>query len=121
VVVSAGVDSSRVDQAVEAIIDQLAKIKDQISDAELNKAREMAKGRLLLSLESSRNVAGWLGAQELLTNRVLTPDEVIALVEAVTIDDLKRVAQELFTGTRLNLAVVGPVKKEEALAGLLKL
>jgi len=119
VVISAGVDSSRVDKAIKAIIDQLSKIKEQISDSELKKAREIAKGRLLLSLESSRNVAGWLGAQELLTNRILTPDEVIALVEAVTIDDLKRVAAELFTGEKLNLAVVGPVKKEEPLARLL--
>jgi predicted Zn-dependent peptidase len=121
VVISAGVDSSRVDKAVEAIIDQLSKIKEQISDSELKKAREIAKGRLLLSLESSRNVAGWLGAQELLTNRILTPDEVIALVEAVNIEDLKRVAGELFTGEKLNLAIVGPVKKEEPLARLLKL
>jgi predicted Zn-dependent peptidase len=121
VIIHAGVDSSRFDQAVKAIIDQLSKIKEQISDAELKKAKEIAKGRLLLSLESSRNVAGWLGAQELLTKRILTADEVIALVEAVTIEDLKRVAQQLFTGEKLNLAIVGPVKKEEPLVKLLKL
>jgi predicted Zn-dependent peptidase len=121
VIISAGVDSGRVDKAVKAIIDQLSKIKEQISDAELKKAREIAKGRLLLSLESSRNVAGWLGAQELLTNRILTPDDVIELVEAVTMDDLKRVARELFIGEKLNLAIVGPVKKEEPLTRLLKI
>jgi predicted Zn-dependent peptidase len=121
VIVNAGVDSHRVDEAVKAIIDQLSKIKEQISDAELKKAKEIAKGRLLLSLESSRNVAGWLGAQELLTKRILIPDEVIALVEAVTVEDLKRVARQLFIGEKLNLAVVGPVKKEQPLARLLKL
>jgi predicted Zn-dependent peptidase len=121
VIIYAGVDSSRVDNALSAIIDQLSKIKEHISDAELKKAKEMAKGRLLLSLESSGNVAGWLGAQELLTKRILTPDEVISLVEAITIEDLKRVARQLFTGEKLNLAIVGPVKKEEPLAKLLKL
>jgi predicted Zn-dependent peptidase len=121
VIVYAGVDSSRVSEAVKAIINQLSKIKEEILDAELKKAKEMAKGRLLLSLESSRNVAAWLGAQELLTKRILTPDEAIALVEAVTIEDLKRVARKLFTGEKLNLAIVGPVKKEEPLAELLKL
>jgi predicted Zn-dependent peptidase len=121
VIVYAGVDSSRVNDAVIAIIEQLSIIKEKISDAELSKAREMAKGRLLLSLESSRNVASWLGAQELLTKRILTPDEVIALVEAVTIEDLKRVACELFTSEKLNLAVVGPVRKEEPLVDLLRL
>jgi len=121
VIVYAGIDSSRVDGAIKAILEELSKIKEPVSDAELSKAREMAKGRLLLSLESSRNVASWLGAQELLTQRILSPDEVIARVEAVTIDDIKRVARELFVGEKLNLAVVGPVKKEEPLAQLLKL
>jgi predicted Zn-dependent peptidase len=121
VIINAGVDSTRVDNAVKAIIEQLSKIKEQIAEAELRKAKEIAKGRLLLSLESSRNVAGWLGAQDLLTKRILTPDEVISLVEAVTIEDLKRVARELFAGEKLNLAVVGPVKKEQPLARALKM
>jgi predicted Zn-dependent peptidase len=76
---------------------------------------------LLLGMESSRNVAAWLGAQELLTNRILTADEVISLVEAATTEDLKRVAQQLLTSEKLNLAIVGPVKEEEPLAKLLKL
>ena len=121
VIIYAGVDSRRVDGAVTAIIEQLSKIKEHVSDAELKKAKEMAKGRLLLSLEMSRNVASWLGTQELLTKRILTPDEVINLVEEVTIEDLERVARELFIGEKLNLAIVGPVKKEEPLVGLLKL
>jgi predicted Zn-dependent peptidase len=121
VIIYAGVDPNRVDNALEAIIDQIAKLKEQISEAELNKSKEIVKGRLLLSLESSRNVAAWLGAQELLTNRILTVDEVISMVEAITIQDLKRVAQQLLTSEKLNLAIVGPVKEEEPLARLLKL
>ncbi|MCJ7654482.1 MAG: insulinase family protein [Dehalococcoidia bacterium] len=121
VVIYAGVDPGRVDSALRAIIDQVSKLKEQITEAELNKAKEIVKGRLLLSLESSRNVAAWLGAQELLINRILTADEVISLVEAVTIEDLKRVAQQLLTSEKLNLAIVGPVKEEKPLARLLKL
>jgi predicted Zn-dependent peptidase len=121
VVIYAGVDPGRVDNALGAIVDQVSKLKEHISEAELNKAKEIAKGRLLLSLESSRNVAAWLGAQELLINRIFTADEVISLVEAVTIEDLKRVAQQLLTSEKLNLAIVGPVKEEKPLARLLKL
>jgi predicted Zn-dependent peptidase len=121
VIIYAGVDPGRVDSALRAIIDQVSKLKEQITEAELNKAKEIAKGRLLLGLESSRNVAAWLGTQELLINRILTADEVISLVEAVTIEDLKRVAQQLLTSEKLNLAIVGPVKEEKPLARLLKL
>jgi predicted Zn-dependent peptidase len=120
-IIHAGVDPGRVDEALKAIISQLTQLKQHISEAELNKAKEIGKGRLLLSLENSRNVAAWFGAQEILTNRILTADEVMSLVEAVTIEDLKRVAQQLLTDEKLNLAIVGPVKKEEPLAKLLKL
>jgi predicted Zn-dependent peptidase len=119
--IHAGVDPGRTEDAIKAIIDQIAKLKEQISQDELKKAKEIAKGRLLLSLESSRNVAAWLGVQELLLNRVLTTDEVISQVEAVTTEDLKRVAQQLLTSEKLNLAIVGPVKDEEHMAKLLKL
>jgi predicted Zn-dependent peptidase len=121
VMIHAGVDPGRTEDAIKAIIDQIAKLKEQISQDELKKAKEIAKGRLLLSLESSRNVAAWLGVQELLLNRVLTTDEVISQVEAVTTEDLKRVAQQLLTSEKLNLAIVGPVKDEEHMAKLLKL
>jgi predicted Zn-dependent peptidase len=121
VIIHAGVDPSQVNNALQSIIDQVSKLKEQISETELSKAKEIAKGRLLISLESSRNVAGYLGAQELLTNRIITADEMISLVEAVTAEDLKRVAQQLLTSEKLNLAIVGPVKEEESLAQLLRL
>ncbi|OGO60435.1 MAG: hypothetical protein A2Z36_01690 [Chloroflexi bacterium RBG_19FT_COMBO_48_23] len=121
VIIHAGVDPGRTEDAIKAIIEQVAKLKEQISEAELKKAKEIAKGRLLLSLESSRNVAAWLGVQELLLNHILTTDEVISMVEAVTTEDLKRVAQQLLTSEKLNLAIVGPVKDEDRMARLLKL
>ncbi len=121
VIIHAGVEPRQVESGLKAIMHELFKLKKQISEAELSKAREIAKGRLLLSLESSRNVAAWLGAQDLLTDRILTADEVISAVEAVTVEDLKRVARQLLTGEKLNLAVVGPMKVERSLAKLLEL
>lgn len=121
VIIHAGVDPGRTEDAIKAIIGQIAKLKEQTSEAELKKAKEIAKGRLLLSLESSRNVAAWLGVQELLLDRIFTTDEVISLVEAITTEDLKRVAQQLMISEKLNLAIVGPVKDEEPIAKLLKI
>ena len=121
VIVHAGVDPGRVESALQAILDQLSQLKEPVSETELHKAKELAKGRLLLSLENSRNVAAWLGAQQMLTNRILTVDEVISLVEAVTIEDLKRVAEQLLTSEKLNLAIVGPVKEKQPIAEILKL
>ena len=64
--VSASVDPDNLNQAVTAILDQLEQLKEGIPEAEMKKAREISKGRLLLRMEDSRNVAGWLGGQEML-------------------------------------------------------
>jgi predicted Zn-dependent peptidase len=120
-IIHAGVEPRQVETTLKAIIKELEKLRKPVSQVELGKAKEIAKGRLLLSLESSRNVAAWLGAQELLTDRILTADEVIGGVEAVTADDLKRVAGQLLKGEKLNLAAVGPISSDKSLAKLLTL
>jgi len=74
-----------------------------------------------LRLEDSRSVAGWLGGQELLLNEVRTPEEVVALMEAVTEQDLRRVARQLLVTDQLYLALVGPFRSDRPFAPLLKL
>ncbi len=120
-IVYAGVDPKKTTTAVAAIVEQLALAKNGVPEGELAKAKELAKGRLLLRMEDSRNVAAWMGAQELLTGRIMTLDEVINGIDAVTTDDIKRVANQLFVTDKLNLAVVGPVKNRSVLSRLLSL
>ena len=72
-------------------------------------------------MEDTKNVAGWLGGQELLMGKIQTVDEILSIVDAITSADLKRVSQNLFQTNRLNLAVVGPCPKEEKLYQILKL
>jgi predicted Zn-dependent peptidase len=118
-IVHAGIDPTQGEAALKGILEELLGIGNSLSSEELDKAKEIAKGRLLLSLENSRSVAGWLGAQELLTNRILSVDDVIALVEAVTEADLKRVAHNLFDSRYFCLALVGPVREADSFAKLL--
>jgi predicted Zn-dependent peptidase len=121
VTVYAGVEPKKLATAIRAILEQLAGLKTPVAEAELTKAKEFAKGRLLLRLEDSRSVAGWLGGQEILTERILNPDQLISIIEAITAEELAELAQKLITGTGLRLAVVGPVAKEEPLEKLLAL
>ncbi|MHB8084609.1 MAG: M16 family metallopeptidase [Dehalococcoidia bacterium] len=118
-VIQAGIDPAQTEKATGAILEQLARASDGVSDVDLHKAREMAKGRLLLSMENSRNVAGWYGAQEMLMGRIMTVDDVTQIIENVTLDDIKRVAGDMFVTNKLNLAVVGPIQNESALADIL--
>ncbi|MFC1908712.1 M16 family metallopeptidase [Chloroflexota bacterium] len=120
-IISAGVELKNLQVAIRAITEELAKLRESVPEQELTKAKEFSKGRLLLRMEDSRSVSGWMGGQELLTGRILTPDEIIAIVGALTVDDLRQIASELLDGERLRLAVVGPVQQDESLEELLKI
>jgi len=65
-----------------------------------------------LRFEDSQNVALWYGSQEILLQQILDIDDVISIVDAITIDELKGVAEEIITDSGLNLAVIGPIKKD---------
>jgi predicted Zn-dependent peptidase len=117
--VSASVDPGNLNKAIGAILGQLALVKSGIPTAEMNKAREISKGRLLLRMEDSRNVAGWLGGQEMLINRILTLDEMIDIIDSIAVDQLEDIARKLFTRDRLRLAVVGPISDGKSLEKLL--
>ncbi len=118
-VVNAGVDPSKLDEALRATIDELIKMDDGVPEKELHKAKEFIKGRLQLRMEDTRAVASWLGGQELLRREILTVDEVLAIVDDVTAESLRRVATELWRTEAFRLAVVGPFRSETRFQKLL--
>jgi predicted Zn-dependent peptidase len=122
----AGVDPSKAQTAVVAILEELSKVKQGIPNGELTRAKELSKGRLYLRFEDSQSVALWYGSQELLLQQILDIDDVVSIVDAITADQLQEVAQKILTDSGLNLAVTGPVKEngliaEDSLSQLLKL
>jgi len=118
----AGVDPKKLELTVEAVLSELMRLRDEpIPEAEITKAKEMGKGRLLLRMEDTRSVAGWMGGQELLNGKILTVDEVVAIVDAITASEIQRVARELFLTSKLSLALVGPARNKGRLQKLLRL
>lgn len=119
-VVYAGVDPKRVEASVSSVLSELARLKRQpVPAAELTKAKEYSKGRLVLGLEDSRGMATWSGAQELLQGSIMTVEEVMRLIDEVSADDIQRLANHIFVDEQLNLAVVGPYKDEAPFKELL--
>lgn len=105
----AGVAPDRVARATEAILAELRRLADEpVSPAELAKARAYSRGRLELRLEESRHLVSWIGAQEALHDRVLTPEEAIERLEAVSVDDVRQLAGRLVVDAGLAAAVIGP-------------
>jgi predicted Zn-dependent peptidase len=109
----AGVDIARVDQAVETIVAELRKIADEpVPTEELEKARRFAKGRFVLGLESPHATIMFGLRREVLEGAATEPADVLAGLDAVTAEDVQRVAQELIGGGALNLALIGPFEDD---------
>ena len=108
-VISAGVDPTHTKEAIQAIITELKRLCDTAVPAdELERMKAYVRGGVMLGLEGTQQVASWLGSQECLHNRVHAIDEVIASINAVTIQDIQRVAQSCFASDWRRLAIIGP-------------
>src|SRR5438067_4970571 len=102
-----GVEPTKAVDAVNAVMMELRALSQtEVAEDELARAKEFTKGRLRLELETTNGVAFWLTYQELLLGQIKTIDEELTLVDAVTADDVKRVAVEVLSGP-LQMAVVG--------------
>jgi predicted Zn-dependent peptidase len=106
-----GTEPRRAQDAVEATMAELHRICEQpVEMDELTKAREYLKGRLLLRLEGTGSLATWLGGQELLTGRIIEPEEIIARLDAITPEDLMRVASDTYARQPLRMAAIAPIE-----------
>jgi predicted Zn-dependent peptidase len=119
--VYAGVHPKKLEISITAILEQLTLLKEKVSAEELTKAKELSKGRLLLRMEDSRSVAGWVGGQEILNGSILDVEQVVAIIDKVTAQEICAVAKELLIGDKLRLSVVGPVKSTDHLEKLMKI
>ncbi|HKU57175.1 MAG TPA: pitrilysin family protein [Gaiellaceae bacterium] len=105
----AGVDIARIDDAVATIAGELRKVvAEPLGAEELEKARNFAKGRFVLQLESPQGLMMFGLRKEVLERRLPDPDDVLRGLDAVTSDDVARVASDLIGPDRLRLAVIGP-------------
>jgi predicted Zn-dependent peptidase len=114
--ISAGVDPVNLPKAIEAILAELARMRDEpVSDEELAKAKAFLSGGLELRLDETRFLASWIGGQEALHARVLTLDEALAAIAAVDAEAIQRLAGRLFRDEVLRMAVVAPPRNLRSL------
>jgi predicted Zn-dependent peptidase len=121
-IVSAGVDPEKIGPTTTAILAELALLRDEAVPAdELARSKAYLGGRLELRMEETRHLASWLGGQEALHDRVLTLDQALAELEAVTSDGILALARSLVSDEVLRLAVVAPPRAGRRLESLLRL
>ena len=116
----AGVDIKRIDDAVSTIAGELRKVAaEPVPSEELEKARAYAKGRFVLQLETPQGVNLFGLRREVLEGQAVEPADVLAALDAVTAEDVHRVAQDIVHDGSLRLAVIGPFDDSERFERLL--
>lgn len=112
--VYAGTDPSNALDVVRLVVKEMKKIKEEgITPAEELRVKNQIKGSLILSLESSNSHMSRLARQEIYFGKYISMDDIIKGVEKVTMDQVQRLAQQLFTGENTSLTVLGPLSKTD--------
>jgi predicted Zn-dependent peptidase len=122
VATQAGVEHKNMELAIKTIIGEYKKIAtEKVSSKELQKAKDYIKGKTVMGLEASDEVASFFIEQEIAKKRILTVAEIFSLIDKVSPNDILRVARKIFRTDRLNLAIIGPHKNSSNIAKLLKI
>ncbi len=117
----AGVEHKNLELAIETIIAEYKKVaKEKFSESELQKAKDYIKGHSIMGLESSDEMAMFLVSQEVEKGKIMLQKELFEKIDKVKIEDVLRVAEEVFQKDKLNLAIVGPYKDGKKFEKLLE-
>jgi predicted Zn-dependent peptidase len=117
----AGVNHSKINQAIRAIREELQKIRtDEVEAKELAKAKEQLRGRYIMGLESNAAVADMQGSHLLLTGKIRPLSETLKQIDAVTPAEVLAAAQRYFQPDDLRLAIIGPFDSKEKFERLME-
>ena len=118
--VGMGVDPENAETALSAALGELARMRDGVSEEELTRARRLAAGRMLIDMEDTRSVSAWNGGQMILHDRLNSVELTTERYQAVTTEDIERLAHQFLREDELRLAAVGPDLNAEHLQELLR-
>ena len=119
-VTQAGVDNKRAEKAISAVLKEYKRIsQNKISSKELKKAKDHFKGKMSLLFEASDARASFYALQELIEKRILTPEQIYAKINKVSVNDILKVSKDIFQPQKLNLALIGPFKDKTKFQKLL--
>lgn len=113
-IISAGVDIKKTNDALKVIFRELSKIKKEpVSKDELKRAKEFYKGQMLMALEDTASKMLWIGERVISRDKLMSITEILEIIDSMTIEDIRKVANMIFTEGNLNMAVIGPIKEKD--------
>lgn len=117
----AGVEHKNLELAVQTILKEYKKIAStKVTEKELRRAKDFIKGKSIMGLESSDEVALFFASQEIRKEKIKTPKEIFRKIDKVTSGEILKVAKDIFSEKKLNLAIIGPHKNSKKILKGLK-
>lgn len=108
-IISAGLDKKRQMKGIELIIREVARMKERcVGPSELTRAKEYAIGQMRLGLESTSNQMMYIGDSLISHGKYICPAEAIEKIKAVTREEIRRLAEELFKKSRTTISLISP-------------
>lgn len=109
----AGTSPKKYNEVIGLLLQEIRRITSEgITEKELKSTKEQLKGNLFLGLESVSSRMTRLGRTELSMNKIITPEEVVEKISAVTLEEVHKVAKDLFSENKFSLSTIGPLKKK---------
>ena len=119
--IQAGLTKAKIEEGITVILKEIGKlVKSGVTAEELTRGKEYIKGKTVLGLEESSALAEFFAKQELLQRAMETPEEKLAKIEAVTREEIRDVAREIFRTSSLSAALIGPYKDKAPFMKLLR-
>lgn len=111
--VYAGADRKNANEVIDITINEMRNLSRSITAAELQRAKAQLKGNLILALESTSNKMTNIAKQEIYYGKYFSPPEIIKMVEAITLDEVKELSSRLIEDKPFALTTYGPVKEAD--------
>ena len=113
-VTQSGIKNDSLEKAIGLVLDEYKDLKNKkITAKELKKAKDFVRGSMSLSLDGTDAQASFYANQEVMGRELLTPEEKMKMIDKVSINDIKKVAEDIFVNEKLNLSVIGPFEESE--------
>jgi len=116
--VYAGVSRKKVREVMELILKEIDSLKETVTETELQRAKNQLKGNIILGLESTSSRMNNIARQEIYYGKYYSPKEIIHMIESITLNQIKNLAEKIVQKELFSLTIYGPVQKDD-IAGIL--
>ncbi|MCU0530592.1 MAG: insulinase family protein [Syntrophales bacterium] len=117
-----GTSKDKTQEVIDIVLAEMRRMKtERFTDKELQSAKELIKGNLLLSMESTDNRMQKLATNEIYFGRNVPPEEIVGRIEAVTAEDILSLSEQMFTRPNLSMVFLGDMAEAEMPTGTIDL